>query len=338
MRRRHFALRHVPSVGGTAFVLAVSALVLAAAPSKSTAQDSYPSRPIRLLVGFAPGGATDVISRVIGAKLGDALGQPIIVENRPGVSSNIATLAAARSTPDGYTLLMGTNSNAANESLFKDSRFKFADDFTPIALLAAAPCLVVSHPSFEAKTIQEIIALARDRPGQVNYGTGGPGTIGHLAGELISMVSGVKLTAIPYRGGAEAVKDLLSGEVKLHISTPNLFMPLIKEGRIRAIATTGPERSSLSPDIPTIAEAGFPGFDLRLWFGLVAPAGTPKEIVQKLAAAARTAIASPEVQSALSAQGYDPVVTGTPEDFAAFIRVEIDRAAKIVKATGMKPE
>lgn len=330
--------RFTPSPASGVVSAMLAALLVTGGASSAQAQAAYPSKPIRLLVGFAAGGATDVISRVIGAKMGDALGQPIVIENRPGVSSNIATLAAARAAPDGYTLLMGTNSNAANESLFKDARFKFADDFTPIALLAAAPCLIVSHPTFEAKTVQEIIELARARPGQLSYGTGGPGTIGHLAGELISMMSNVKMTAIPYRGGAEAVKDLLSGEVKLHVSTPNLFMPLIKAGKIRAIATTGPQRSGVSPDIPTVAESGFPGFDLRLWFGLVAPAGTPKDIVQKLAAAARVAIASPEVQSALAAQGYDPIVTGTPEDFAAFIRVEIDRAAKIVNATGMKPE
>jgi tripartite-type tricarboxylate transporter receptor subunit TctC len=297
------------------------------------AAQSYPSRPIRLIVGFAAGGPTDVLARIIGGKLSEILGQQVVVENRTGASGNIATQFVVRAPNDGYTILMGANSNAVNESLFKNLGFNFAKDLIPIAPLAEAPTVLVVHPSLEVKSVKDLIDLAKAKPGEIMYATAGKGTTTHLAGELFNLMANVKLTAVPYKGSGETTKDLLSGQIKVMFSPVPPVKALIEDGKLRGVASTGPRRSAVVPNLPTVAEAGLKDFDMRMWFGLMAPVGTPDDIVEKLSVAAGEAVKSDDVKTALAKQGYDPL-GGSRQQFGAFIKDEIEKWGKVVATFG----
>ncbi len=322
--------RTVSSAG--AALLASLALV-----SSNAQAQTYPNRPIKLVVGFAAGGPTDVIARVVGQKLGVVLNQTFVIENRTGASGNIATQAVATAPADGYTLLLGANANAVNESLFKKLPFNFAKDFAPVAPLAEAPTILVAHPSLNVKSVKELIDLAKAKPNEIMFGTAGMGTTTQLAGELFNLTTGTKLVPVPYRGGADAMKDLISGQVKIMFSPVPPVKPFLENKQLIALASTGPQRSPVAPDLPTIAESGLPGYDMRMWFGLMAPAGTPPDIVERLNKAAREALQDPEVKEKLAQQGFSPL-NGTPEEFGKYIREDIDRWAKVNKATGASIE
>lgn len=310
--------------------LAASALV-AAAPAQ--AQTAYPSRPIHLIVGFAAGGPTDVLARLIGNKLSEILGQQVVVENRTGASGNIATQSVVRAANDGYTILMGSNSNAVNESLFKNLLFKFAEDLVPVAPLAEAPTVLVVHPSLEVKSVKDLITLAKSKPGQIMYATAGKGTTTHLAGELFNLMAGVQLTPVPYKGSGETTRDLLTGQIKVMFSPVPPVLALIQDGRVRGIASTGLQRPGILPALPTVAESGLDGFDMRMWFGLMAPNGTPEDIVDTLSRAASEALKSDAIKTGFAKQGYDPL-PGTRQEFGKFIRDEIDKWGKVVATFG----
>jgi len=317
---------------GILLVGAMSAtFVMGMAPADT--QPGYPSRPIRLIVGFAAGGPTDVLSRIIGGKMSEILGQQVVVENRAGASGNIATEYVVRAPDDGYTILMGSNSNAVNESLFRDLPFKFAQDLIPVAPLAEAPTVLVVNPSLDVKSVKDLIALAKAKPGQIMFATAGKGTTTDLAGELFNLTADVKLTPVPYKGGGETTKDLLSGQIKVMFSPIPPVLPYIQDGRLRGIASTGLRRSSVVPNLPTIAEEGLKDFDMRMWFGLMAPAGTPDDIVDKLSQAAGEALKSDTVKTALAQQGYDPL-PGTRQQFGTFVHGEIDKWGKVVATLG----
>jgi tripartite-type tricarboxylate transporter receptor subunit TctC len=308
-----------------------AALVACVGPAQ--AQTAYPSRPIHLIVGFAAGGPTDVLARIIGGKMSDILGQQVVIENRTGASGNIATQLVVRAPNDGYTILMGANSNAVNESLFKNLGFNFATDLIPVAPLAEAPTVLVVHPSLEVKSVKDLIALAKAKPGEIMYATAGKGTTTHLAGELFNLMADTKLTAVPYKGSGETTRDLLSGQIKVMFSPVPPVLALIDGGQLRGIASTGSHRSSVVPNLPTVAEEGLKDFDMRMWFGLMAPVGTPNDVVDRLSQAAGEALKSPPVKDALAKQGYDPL-TGTRQEFGTFIREEIDKWGKVVATFG----
>ena len=333
-RDRHFSVKFRCSRRTFVGITATMGTLCAVGASPVLAQAPYPGKPIRLLVGFAPGGPTDIIARVVGAKLGDVLGQQVYVENRPGASGNLATEAAARADGDGYTLLVSLTTSAVNESLFKNLKYKFEDDFAAVAPLAETGLVLLVHPSLEAKSVSDLIALAKAKPGDVLYATAGKGTSTHLAGEMFNAAASIKTTPVHYKGGGETIKDLLSGQVKVMFSTIPPVLGFVKDGRLRGIATTGPKRDRTLPDLPAIAESpGFAGFDVRLWFGLTAPKATPRPIIERLSAATKQALDSPEVKKAFEAQGYE-TLPGTPEEFAAFYRNEVAKWAKVIAVVG----
>ena len=321
-RRRRAVLRTILTAAFTATAVAAHA------------QGGYPSKPIHIVVGFSPGGPSDVVARIVGARMGDNLGQQIVIDNRTGAGGTIATEAVARAEPDGYTLLSTQLSNAVNETLVKDFRFKFADHFVAVAPLAETGNVLVVHPTLEPRTVAEFIAYAKARPGEVLYATAGRGTATHLTSELFNLMAGTKLAPVHYRGGGDTVKDLLTGQIKVMFSSISPVLEFVRNGQLRGLATTGPQRDPALPELPTVAESGLPGFDTRLWIGLSAPAGTPRAVINRLAAAAREAISLPETKAALAAQGFAPM-SGTPEEFGAFYRSETEKWGKVIEAAGM---
>jgi len=317
-------------LGGVAGALVLAAVLSAAA----LAQSDYPNRPIRILVGFAAGGPSDIIARIVGAKTGEILGQQVIVENKTGAGGLIASEATARAEPDGYTLLNTATSVAVNETLSKTMRFEVGKDLAAVALQAETAHILVVHPTLGVKTMTEFVALTKLKPGDIFYATAGRGTATHLAAELFNMMAGTKLMPVHYRGGGATVKDLVSGEVKVMFSSIAPVQGLVNEGKLIGLATTGPKRDPAFPELPTVAEAGLSGYDVRLWIGLTAPIGTPREIIKRIEAANNKALNMPDVQRALAAQGFAPFI-GTSEQFDAFYRSERDKYAKVIKASGM---
>jgi len=311
-----------------------SALAIACAAPAQAQQPSWPSKPVRLIVGFVAGGPTDIIARVVGAKLTEGLGQQVIVENRPGASGNIATEAAARADPDGHTLLVTLMSSAVNESLFPDFKYKFAEHFEPIGSLADTGLVLLVHPSLDVKSVADLVRVAKAEQGKLFYATAGKGTATHLAAELFATTAGITMTPVHYKGGGETVRELLSGQVKVMFSTIPPVLAHVRDGRLRGIATTPLDGDRTLPDLPPIAKAGLPGFDVRLWFGLGAPKGTPRPVIERIAAVLKDVLAQPDTQAKFAAQGFAPMPAGSPEAFGAFYRSEAAKWARVVEAVG----
>ena len=298
---------------------------------------SYPAKPIRLVVPYPPGGPLDIMARAIGQKLTEAWGQAVVVDNRAGAGGNIGADLVAKSPADGYTLLMGAvATHAINPTLYAKIPYDPVKDFSPVALVAQVPNILVVTPSIAAKTVKELIDLARAKPGSLNFGSGSTGSTGHLAGELFNTMAGVKMVHIPYKGGAPAMADLLGGQVQLMFDNLANALPNVKAGKLRALAVTTLARSRAMPELPTIAESGLPGFDLTTWFGVMAPAGTAPEIVAKLNAEIVLALNAKDMHERLEKMGAEVPANNTPEHFAAFIRAEATKYAKVVKDSGAR--
>jgi len=314
---------------------ALAALLLgAAAMPAAQAAEPYPTKPIRLLVPFAPGGGTDILARVFGQKLTESLGQQVVIDNRPGAGGNLGTELAARATPDGHTMLMVSASFAVNAAIYKLS-FDPVNDLAPITQVAAVPFVLLAHPSVAANNTKELIALARAKPGSLNYASSGNGSAPHLAGALFTMMTGTTMVHIPYRGGAPAVTDLLAGQVQLLFSTVIQGLPHVKAGKLKPIAIAGLKRSAALPDVTTIAESGVTGYDVTNWFGLLVPRGTPPAVITRLNGEIVQHLKSQELRTRLAAEGADPV-GGTAAEFGALIRGDIAKFTKVVKAAGIK--
>ena len=298
----------------------------------------YPAKPIRLVVPFPAGGPTDIVGRTISQKLSEALGQTIIIDNRAGAGGVIGTEHVAKSAPDGYTLLVGTIGGlAVAMSLYPNRGYDTLRDFAPVTQAVTVTNILVVHPSLPVKSVRDLLALARAKPGTLNYASSGSGTVTHLAGELLKTMAHVNIVHIPFKGGAPALTALMSGEVEMSFENSLIIVPHIKAGRARAIAVTGAQRSKLMPDLPTIAEGGLPGYNASGWYGFVAPAAVPKDIVARLATDIARVLRMPDVVERLSGQGAEPV-GGTPEQFGAFIRTEIDKWTRLVKTANMKAD
>jgi tripartite-type tricarboxylate transporter receptor subunit TctC len=312
----------------------IAALVLALGPaSGALAQGAYPTKPVKIVVPYSAGGPADIYARFVGDRLQKAMGQPFVIENRPGAGAIIGTDAVAKSAPDGYTLLMMSNTHTVNESLFSKKPYSLLRDLAPIAPINYSDLILVVHPSVPAKNLKELIALAKAKPGALNYASSGPGTPYHMAGELFKAMAGVDLVHVPHKGSAEARTDVLAGNVQMMFDAITTMAPLVQSGKVRAIATSGKTRSSIMPDVPTLSEAGVPGYDAVIWLGMMAPAGTPKSVIDTLNAAIQKIVDAPEVKEAWAKQGAVPMRM-SPEEFGKFIEQDIQKWAKVVKFSG----
>jgi tripartite-type tricarboxylate transporter receptor subunit TctC len=307
---------------------------LLALAGTASAQAPYPSRPVRIIVPYAPGGGTSVMSRLIGHKLMELWGQNVIVDNRPGGNTIIGSQTLVNASPDGYTLLIVTSTHTINPSVLK-TPYDAVRDFAPVSTLSRSPFGLVAHPSVPAKNLRELIALAKSKPGQLDYASSGIGTANHLALELFGMLAGIKMNHIPYKGGGPALVDLIAGQVQLHMTVPVNLIPNIKNGRVRGIAFSSEKRLAAVPEVPTFIEAGLPAFNAKNWNGILAPAGTPGPIIDKLATDVMKVLQMPEVRAKLNAQGQD-AWGSKPQEFAALIKSELDTFAKVTKATNIK--
>ena len=315
----------------------LSALViLLASPVVAHAQTAYPDKPVRVIVGFPAGTTGDVIGRLIAPKMSEGLGQQVVVENRPGAGSSIGAEAVARANADGHTLLISTIANTINPSLFKVS-FDFARDLAPVSLLAEAPGLLVAHPSVAGPGVRDMITSTKSRPGELAYASSGNGTVTHLWGELFNLAAGVQLTHVPYKGSSQAVTDLLAGRIQLLFTPASTVVPHVRAGKLRALGGIGRQRLSALPDVPTLAESGIAGFEASLWFGLNAPAATPRTIIDRLNAEANRVLGLPDIRAQLAANSIDPA-PGTSEQFGALIRNDLDKWSRVVKSAGVKSE
>jgi tripartite-type tricarboxylate transporter receptor subunit TctC len=318
-----------------AVVLCLPALAWSQAGNPAAA---YPSKPIRIIVPYAPGGITDRLARMVGQKMTAAWGgQPVVIENRPGAATNLGSELVAKAPPDGYTLLWAGIANTVGPALYKNLPYDPLRDFAWVTNMAKVPVLIVSHPSLPAKSGRDLIELAKRRPGVLAFGTAGIGTSGHLAGELFNAMAGVRMTHVPYKGSSQALIDTLSGQVPLYFGAMASPMQHVKTGRVHAIAVTTLKRSAALPDVPTLDEQGLKGFETATWYGVAAPAGTPKEIVTKLNAEIVRIIKLPDVRHDLASEGAE-FVGDTPEELTAFVKQEIEKWAKVVKLSGLKAE
>jgi tripartite-type tricarboxylate transporter receptor subunit TctC len=301
-----------------------------------TDAQSYPTRPVRLIVPFTPGGISDLLARSLGAQLAPTLGQQILVENRPGAGTTIASEFVARAAPDGYTLyLQDITTHAINASLYRKLPYDSMKDFTLIQMLATTPLILVVHPSLPVKNVKELIAFAKQRPGQIVYGSSGNGTIVHLATELFKSMAGIDMVHVPFKGSPQSVTALMSGEVALSFPTMPPALPNIQAGKLRALGVTSPQRTGAAPDVPTVSEAGLNGYEMVLYSGIIGPAGMPRDIVSRLNGEIGKAIRSPQLKPVLDKVGAEPV-TMTPDRFATHLRAEIDKLGKIVRAVGAR--
>jgi len=311
----------------------VLAAALGALAMGASAQAAYPDKPVHIVVGFSAGGTTDVIARIMAKELSQGLDQSFVVENKPGAGSNIATEYVARAQPDGYTLLFVAVTSAINQTLYKNVKFDLTKDFTPVALGAKVPNILVVNPSVPAKSVKELVDYAKANPGKLAFASSGSGTSIHMAGELFKMRAGLDVLHVPYKGSAPAVTDLIGGQVQFMFDNMPSSWPHVKGGKLRALAVTTAKRSPTAPDLPTMQESGFDKFDVSSWFGLIAPAGTPPEVIEKLNAVMVKAQDNPEVQKAFAGLGAVGEKT-TPAEFGAFIKSEVESWAPVVKASG----
>jgi tripartite-type tricarboxylate transporter receptor subunit TctC len=317
--------------------LAAAAIIvgLAATTSTSAGADEYPSRPVRLIVGFTPGAAADITARVLASRMSQLLDQQLVVENKPGAGSNLAADFVSHAAKDGYTLLLGTSANLTNAVITPNLGFDFVKDFTPIALATAAPVILVVNPSLGVDSVSELIALAKSKPGQILYASTGVGAAPHLSGELFNARAGIQTVHVPYQGSPQAVADLLAGRVSMMFSPASAVMPHVKAGKLKALASASAKRPGIAPDLPTMAEAGLSDFDTSIWFGLMAPAGTPQPVVDRLEHAVNEALKSDELVAKLGAQGFD-TLGGTSSAFARTIATDIERWTVAARAAGLK--
>jgi tripartite-type tricarboxylate transporter receptor subunit TctC len=310
----------------------LAALIAGVCPAVA---QSWPTKPVKIVVPFGPGGPADVYARIIGQELTGVLGQQFIIENKPGAGAVIGTDIAAKSPPDGYTLLMMSNTHTTNETLFANKPYVLMRDLVAVAPVNSSDLVMVVHPSVPAKTLQEFIALAKAKPGQLSYASSGPGTPYHMAGELFKAMSGTDILHVPHKGSAEARNDVMGGHVQMMFDAVTAMKGNIDAGQVRALATTGATRSTVLPDVPTVSEAGVPGYEATIWLGIMAPTGTPKDIVDRLNAEIAKIIAKPAIKEAWAKQGAVPM-TMTPAQFDAFLRRDIDKWAKVVEKSGAK--
>jgi tripartite-type tricarboxylate transporter receptor subunit TctC len=320
-----------------AWITGFAAVVaLAGSGVESVRAQSYPSKPVRIVVAQAPGAQSDIFTRMLGQKLGESVGQPVVNDPRPGAGGAVGAEFAARAAPDGYTLLMGTNStHSANPALYARLPYDPVKDFAPITLTVGTPYVFSVHPSLPVKDLRALVAFAKARPGQLNYASAGNGSTHHLCGELLKSMTGIDIVHVPYKGGPPANMSVISGEMSMLFSSISALHVHIRAGKLRALGVTAAKRSNLLSDVPTMAEAGLAGFEMLSWFGLLAPAATPRAIVSRLNAETIKALHTPEITSANAAQGAE-VMAGSPEQFADYIRSEIARIAKIARTAGIK--
>ncbi len=298
---------------------------------------NYPSRAIRMIVPFAPGGGSDIVARLIGVELSKGLGQPVVIDNRAGAGSTLGTDLTAKAPPDGYTIVLNNIGLAFNATLYQKLPYDTLKDLAPISLVATQPNLFVVHPSLPVKSVAEFLKLARARPGQITYASGGVGSGSHLAAELLILLTKVNLIHVPYQGTGPAVVDLLGGQVQMMVSTMASALPHAKAGKLRALGVTSAARSPAAPEVPTMIEAGVPGFEFTTWYAMLAPAGTPRPIIQKLNAELARISKVPDIADKFSTQGLDPL-SSTPEAFGEYLKSEVDKWGKVVKATGARAE
>ena len=310
-----------------------TAAIAAALVALGAQAQGYPTRPVKIIVPFGPGGFTDVVARILQSQLGAALGQPIVIENKPGAGSTIGTAEVAKAKPDGYTLAMVSTTHVITPSIYKKMPYDALADFTPVMKLAEGPYVLVVHPSLPAKNVKELIALAKAEPGKIDYASSGNGSSQHLVGALFGQMAGVKLNHVPYKGSGQAMQDVVGGQVKVSfVGGPNA-VPYLNAGKLRALGVTTKKRSADLPDIPSIDEAGVPGYDATLWLGLLAPPGTPADVVAILREGVTKALSSPEARKLVNSAGVD-VALSTPEEFAALMKSELERWGKVVRETG----
>ena len=322
----------LPFLAPLATLATAFALAGACAPAASAA---FPEKPIRVLVGFPAGSTADLIVRILSPRMAQGLGQPVIVENRPGAGSSIAAEAVAHAAPDGYTLLLSTTANVINPSLYPNLRFSFTKDLTPVTLLAEAPAVLIARTDLPSRTVKELVAAASEAPGRFSYGSSGNGTFTHLYGELFNQVAQVRLTHVPYKGGAQALTDVMAGRVDLAFTPAAPVLAQINAGRVKALAVIGRQRIASLPQVPTFAESGIADFDSALWFGLHAPAGTPGAVVERLASEFQKVLADPEVRRQLNDQTIEAVAS-TPSQFASTIAGESSKWSRVINTAGIK--
>jgi len=320
--------------GGAGYAACVAAL--AATLWSMAALAAYPDKPVRIVIPSPPGGGTDTSTRILGPRMSDLLGQPFVLENRPGASGNIGAEAVARATPDGYTLLAAIASHTSNPAMMKTS-YDLARDFAPVSMTVTLPNVLVANPALPARNVKELVALARTRPGQLQFATGGIGANQHLSMELFLLTTGTKMVHVPYKGVGPALGDVVGGHVPLMMSNILVALPQIRAGRVRAYGVTSARRVSGAPDIPTIAESGVPGFDAVQWYGLLAPAATPRDVVGILHATVVKVLQEPAIRDRFLRDGAEPTPSASPEEFAALIKVELARWMKVVKEAGIQP-
>jgi tripartite-type tricarboxylate transporter receptor subunit TctC len=331
-------IRHLARIRAIQIGIALLTAALASGFAATSAAQNYPTRPITLVVPFPPGGSTTIVARIVTDRMADALGQPFVVDNRGGAGGTLGTRQVAKSAPDGYTVALGYSGTLAiAPSLFANAGYDVRTDFAPIGRIGVAPSTLVVHPSFPVHSVAELIAYAKANPGKVNYGSAGIGTVGHVAGEYFAMQTGIQLTHIPYKGTGPAMTDLLGGHIPLSFSPIPAAHESARSGLLRMLAVTSAARSALMPEVPTIAESGVPGYEAVLRYGLVAPAGTPRPIIDRLNAVLRATLASDEVRNRLAIEGAEPLPS-TPEEYGADIDHEESQWSKVIRASGAKAE
>jgi len=316
--------------------LRLAALFLSMLVALPAGAQTFPSKPIRMLVGFTPGGAPDIIARMLGIKMQEGLGQPIVIENRPGASGNVAGDVTAKSAPDGYTLLMGNVSLTISAHLPPKPNFDVAQDLEPVGMVASLPLMLVVNAAVPVASVKELIDYAKARPGQLNYASVGAGSAHHLSGEMLSSLSGARMVHVPYKGGGDAIKAVLAQETQLLFLTPLALMPHVRAGKLRALGVTSAKRTGAAPEVPTIAEAGLPGFDVDNWHTVFAPRGTPREVVERVNAELNRVLNQPDVKQQLLAQQGAEAWPSTPAEARAHVRAELDKWGRVVRDAGIK--
>ena len=312
----------------------IAVLALGASVHSASAQN-FPVKPIRFVVPLAAGGPGDVLARAIGQKLSERVGQPVVIDNRPGANTNVGSEFVAKAPPDGYTLLVTASTLTINPSLYPTLPYDPVRDFAPITLIALTPLILVVHPSLPVKSVTELIALARSKPGQLNYGSAGNGSALHLAGEMFNSLARVKLVHVPYKGVTGAFSDLLGGQISIMFPGAPIALPQVRAGKLRALGTTGAGRTSAAPELPPISEAGLPGYEVSVWYGILAPAGTPTAVINRLHAEISKIVQLPEIKERWAVLGAEPLYN-TPEQFAAFLKADLGKWAKVVRDSGAK--